>query len=115
MQDKTQLLIWRRGLFTSSRTVRQCNLDELQPLELIGLNNITVPVKKGGRLYGWLTAEENVYKNHSITYFNDSIDNSIRDAEGNTCGIIAIPSIERTFDNDHIYVLHDLTNQYIYG
>ena len=37
------------------------------------------------------------------------------DPEGNACGIITIHSIESTFDNDHIHVLHDLPKQYIYG
>ena len=45
-------------------------------------------------------------KYFSITYFNDSVDKSILDAEGNSYVIIAIPIIECTFDNDHIHVLH---------
>ena len=36
-------------------------------------------------------------------------------AEGNTCGIISIPIIESTFDNDHIHVLHILPKGYIHG
>ena len=54
-------------------------------------------------------------KNTSIAYFSVSIDNNILDSEVNACCIIAIPSIESTFDNDHIHVLHDLPKQYIYG
>ena len=46
---------------------------------------------------------------------NDIVDNSILYAEGNACGIIAIISIEITFDNYHIHVLHDLPKRYIYG
>ena len=56
-----------------------------------------------------------ICKNISITYFNDSIDNSILDAEGNACGIIAIPITESNFDNDYIHVLHYLKKLYIYG
>ena len=97
------------------RTVRQCHLDEFLPSPVLGINNIIVPVKKGSRLYVWLTTEGESYKNASITYFNDSVDNSIMDAEVNACGIIAIPSIEVTFENDHINVLHDLLKKYIYG
>ena len=55
-----------------------------------------------------------IFKNASITYFNDSFDNNILDDERNACGIIAIPSIGIKFDNDHIHVLHDLTKRYIY-
>ena len=36
------------------------------------------------------------------------------DAEGNAGGIIAIPSIENTFHNKFIHVLHDIPKQYIY-
>ena len=53
--------------------------------------------------------------NASIAYFNDSVDNSTMDFEGNACGIIAIPIIESAFDNDHIQVLHDPPKRYIYG
>ena len=48
------------------------------------------------------------FNNASITYVDDSVGNSILDAEGNACGIISIPRIESTFDNDHIHVLHYL-------
>ena len=56
----------------------------------------------------WLTTGETICKNALITYFNDSVNNSILYAEGNAYDIIAIPTIERTFDNDHIHVLHDI-------
>ena len=52
--------------------------------------------------------------NDSLNYFNDSVDNSIIDSEGNACGIIAIPIIESAFDNDYIHVFHDLPNIYTY-
>ena len=38
-------------------------------------------------------------------------DNSIMYAEVNTCGIIAIPRIDITFDNDHIHLLNYLPKQ----
>ena len=57
----------------------------------------------------------NIFKKDPITYCNDRADNSIMQAEGNACGIIAILSIEITVDNNHIHVLHDPPNQYIYG
>ena len=62
-----------------------------------------------------LIAEKKSYKNASTTYFNDIGDKIILDAEGNSCVIIAIPSIKRTFYNDHIHVLYDIPKQYIYG
>ena len=33
--------------------------------------------------------------------------------EENACVIIAIPIIERPFDNDYTHILHDLLKQYI--
>ena len=99
----------------SSSTVIQCHLGEFQPSPFLVRNNITVPVKKGSRWYGWLTTGETSCKNSWITYFNDSIYNSILDGGCNTCDIIAITSIERTFGNDHIHVLHDIPKRYIYG
>ena len=104
-----------QGFPPSSTTVKQYHSDEFKPSTFLGINNITVPVKKGSRWYGWFTAEEKSCKNSSITYFNDSVDNSILDAEGNICGIIAIPTIESNFDNEYIHVLNDLPNEYIYG
>ena len=80
-----------KGLPPSSRTVRQCDLDEFQQYPFLGINNITAPAKKGSRWYDCLTTEETSSKNYSITYINDSADNSILDAEGNACGIISIP------------------------
>ena len=115
MKEEYKFLIWWRGLSPPSRTVRQCHLDEFQPPTFIGINNITAPIKKASKWYGWLNAEETSCKNDSINYFNYSGDNSILDSKGNTCGIIAIPSIEITFENAHIHVLHDLPKQYIYG
>ena len=106
-------MIWWRGLSPYYRTVRQCHLDEFQTYPFLIINNITVPVLNSSRWYGRLTAEEASWKNDSITYFNDSIDNSILDDEGNACGIISIPSIEITFDYDPIHVLYDITKQYI--
>ena len=103
-----------QGLTPYYRTARQCNLGEFKPYTFIGINNITVPVKKGSRWYGWLTNEEKVFNNNSTTYFDDRVDNSILDSEGNECDIIAIPIIESTFGNDHIHVWHYLPKQYIY-
>ena len=40
---------------------------------------------------------------------------SILYTEGNTGGIINIPIIEVTFENDYIHILHDIPKQYIYG
>ena len=96
------------------RTARQCKFDEFKPYTLIGINNITVPVKKGSRWYGWLTNENFFSNNNSTTYFDDRVDNSILDSEGNDCDIIAIPIIEITFNNEYIHVLHDPPKQYIY-
>ena len=104
MQDEIQLLILCRGLSPFSRTVRQCHLDEFRLYPFIGRNIITAPVKKGSRQYERFAAELKSYNNDSSTYFNDSVDNSILYDEGNACGSIAIPSIEITFDNDHIHV-----------
>ena len=43
--------------------------------------------------------------NASITPLN--VDNSILDGESNAYGMISIPMIEITFDNEYIHVLHD--------
>ena len=51
--------------------------------------------------------------NYSPTLIN--VDNIIFYTEGNACGIIAIPVIETTLENDYIHVFHDLSKQYIYG
>ena len=83
-------------------------MDEFQTSPFLGNNHINVPIQKAGRLYDWFVAGETICKNDSITYFNDSTDNSILDTEVNACSIIAIPSIEITFENDHIHVLYDL-------
>ena len=66
---------------------------------------MTADVKSGGKWSGWLTSGSG--KNSSIAYFNYSVDKIIMDAEGNSCGIIFIPSIEITFENDYIHVLHN--------
>ena len=115
MQYETKLMIWFRDPTPSSRKVRQCQSDEFQPYPFLGINNITVPVKKGRKLFGWLTSKEKIFTNASITSFDDTVDNSILDAEGNVCGIITKPIIETTFDNDYIHVLHDITKRYIHG
>ena len=74
-------------------------------------NNINVPIQKGSMRYERLSAEETSCKNASITYFNDSVDNSILGDEGNACVISAIPIIKSNFDNDHIHVLYDPPKQ----
>ena len=114
MKDETKLLIWFRVLSPYSRTVRKFYLYSFQTSPFLGINNITVPVKKGSIWYVWLPAEETRCNNNSTTYFNDSSDNSNLEAERNACGIIAIPIIESNFYNDHIHVLHDLTKRYRY-
>ena len=115
MNDETKLADTIQLFPPSSKTVIQFHLDEFQPSQFTEINNITIPVKNGRRWYGWLTSEKNIYKNASINYFNDSAEKSILDDEGNACGIIATPSIEITFDNDYIHVLHDLPKRFIYG
>ena len=65
-------------------------------------------LEKGDIWYGWFTAAETMVKNDSITSVNDRVDKSILDSEGSSCGIVAVPSIKITFDNDHIHVLHDI-------
>ena len=84
------------------------------PLPFLKNNNITVTIKNGSRWYKWFAADWTSLMIYPVDLFNDSVDNSILDAEGNECVIIVIPSIERTFYNDHIHVLHDLSKQYIY-
>ena len=100
-----------QGFFSSSVTVRQVHVDEFQPSPILGINHITVPVKKGGRLDGWLIAEGGSCNNSSIAYFNNIFDNSILNSEGNLCDVISIPIIEITFDNDYIHVLNYLPKQ----
>ena len=77
-------------------------------LSLSKKNNISVHIQKDSRWYEWSISGETSCKNASIAYFSDSIDNSILYAEGNACGILSIPIIEITFDNDHIHVFHYL-------
>ena len=62
-----------------------------------------------------LMLSKQVCNNALTTYFNDSVDNSIIDAEINAYGIIARPRIESTFENEHIHVLHDLPKKSICG
>ena len=73
-----------------------------------------VPIKNGCRWYEWFAAGETSCNNDSITYFNYIVDNSILDAESNSCGIISIPSIKSTLDNDHIHILNYLLKWYIW-
>ena len=87
----------------------------LKPIPFLKNKNTNVPIQKGSRWYEWFAAKEKSCKNASIAYFNSSVDSSILDAGGKVCGIISIPSIEITYDNYHIHVLHDLTKRYIYG
>ena len=77
-----KIQLWFRGLSPYYKTVRQCHLKEFQSSNFLVINNITAPVKKGSRWDGWLTSGETTCENYSITYFNDSVDNSILDAEG---------------------------------
>ena len=114
MQDETKLLIWCRYLSPSSSKVRQCHLNEFQLSPFLVINNITVPLQKGIRWSGWLTAKKTSFMNTSITSFNYIIDKSILDSEGNVCGIITITIIEITFDNQYIHVLNYLPKRYIY-
>ena len=85
------------------------------PIPFLKNNNINVPIQKVSRWYEWFVSEEKGCNNDSTAYFNDGVDNSIIDSEGKACGIIAIPSIGITFDNENIHVLHDLPKLYIYG
>ena len=66
---------------------------KFNPIPFLKNKNINVPIQKGNRWYEWFSAEETSFKNNSINYFNDSVDNSILDAKGKACGIISIPSI----------------------
>ena len=108
-------MIWFRDLNPSSRTVIQWNLYKFQPSNFLVRNNITVPLQKGIRWFGWLTADKTSFPNDSVTSLNDSVDKSILDAEFNACVIIATIIIEINIDNDYIHVLNDLPKQYIYG
>ena len=86
-----------------------------KPIPFLKNNNINLTIQKGSRWDGCLTYEETSYKNASTNYSNDSGDKSILDVEGNVCGIISIPSIAITFDNDNIHALQNLPKRYIYG
>ena len=76
-------------------------------------NNITVTIKKSGKLSEWLNAKVISCTNASIVLLN--MDNRIMYTKGNTCGIIDIPVIEFTFESYYIYVSHDMSKKYIYG
>ena len=71
------------------------------PTPFLKNNIINVPIQKGRRWYGLLTAEETSCNNASINYFNDSFDNIILDAEDSAGVIIFISIIESNFANDH--------------
>ena len=79
------------------------------PIPLLEDNNITVTLQKGGIWSEWLYDEETCCTNSSTILLN--VDNSIMYTEVNLCGIIYIPFIEITLENDYIYVLHDLSNK----
>ena len=104
MKDETKLLIWFRNLPPYSSKVRQRHQVEFQTFSFIGRNNITVPLQKGSRRSGLLTAEETNINNVSITLLN--VDNSTLYTEGNLFVVISIPIIEGTFYNDYIHILH---------
>ena len=57
----------------------------------------------------WLTSEDTSCTDVSIILLN--MYNSIMYAEGNVGGIIDIPVIEWTFENDCIHVSHDMRNK----
>ena len=71
------------------------------PIHFLEDKNSTVPLQKGGRGAGWLTAKETSFTNDSITLIN--ID------KGN------LTVIETTFDNDYIHILNYLPKRYMYG
>ena len=75
---------------------------------LLGDNNITEDLQKDDRLSEWFTAEETSCMNDSINLIN--VDNSTVYTKGNAYGIIYIPIIESTFENDYIHILHYLSN-----
>ena len=66
-------------------------MDEFQTSVILGINNITVPIKKSNIWYIWLTSEGGSCNNASTTYFNDGDDNSTMDYEDKAVGSIAIP------------------------
>ena len=50
--------------------------------------------------------------NASVTFLN--VDNSILHTKSNACGTIAIPVIEKTFENHCTHIMHCLLKIYIY-
>ena len=71
-----------------SRIVRPCHLHVLQDLLFVWIKIITVPLQKGSRGCGWLTAEEKSYTNNSITFLN--VDNITLYTEFKSGGIIYV-------------------------
>ena len=71
------------------------------PLPFLEDDNSTVTLQKGGRGYGWFTAEDTSCKNASINFLN--VDNSNLYTEGNVCSII-----ERKFHSDYTHILHGI-------
>ena len=69
----------------------QCQFNEFQSSTFLGINNITVTIKKGSRWYIWLTSEGGSCNNASTTYINDGVDNSIMDSEDKAVGSIDKP------------------------
>ena len=85
----------------------------LNPIPFLGDNNITVRLQNSGIWSGWFTTKEKICTNDSTTFLN--IDNSTLYTEVNAYGIISTPIIECTFDNEYVDIVHDISNQYIYG
>ena len=71
------------------------------PLPFLEDDNITAPLKKGGRGSGCFTAEETSCTNASITFLN--VDNSNLYTEGNVCSII-----ERNVYSDYTHILNGI-------
>ena len=85
----------------------------LNPIPFLGDNNITVRLQNSGIWSGWFTTKEKICTNDSTTFLN--IDNSTLYTEVNAYGIISTPIIKCTFDNEYVDIVHDISNQYIYG
>ena len=75
-------------------------------------NNSTTYIQKGDRGIDCFTYEEKSCMDDSTTLIN--IGNSKLCTEGKTCGIVAIPDIKRTVDNDYTNILHGPLKRYIY-
>ena len=85
----------------------------LNPIPFLGDNNITVRLQNSGIWSGWFTTKEKICTNDSTTFLN--IDNSTLYTEVNAYGIISTPIIKCTFDKYYVHIVHDISNQYIYG